>query len=1834
GALGHQDVGFDNLVDAFQKDRDLSRHPLFQVVFSLQVAPMQPMTSAGLEMTPIDVDSGTARFDLELVLWDLESGLAGLLEYNTELFDPASMVRFEHHYQQLLRSAAEQPEVPVDQLSLVTPAEQYEILAAGRGEMPQGQHGAVDDRPIQDQIALHARARGDAIAIIDGSQQWTFAILEQRVARLARQLNALGVGRDDIVAVFLERSALLVMSELAVLRSGGAYAPLDPSFPPSRLAFLLDDCGAGVVITRRDLQPRVASFQGRCLCLDDQDSESLEGTRGVQRSTGGTRPEATLPQQRAYVIYTSGSTGMPKGVEIEHCALSNFVNWFQRTFAVSAPDRGAVIASPTFDTSIIDVWPFLAAGAAVVVAHDEVRTSPPRLRDWLIENRISALFLTALVGESLLSLPWPEQCGLRALIAGGEQVHRSPPPSFPATFHNGYGPTENTVLSTCGPIPPRTDEDAGRLAPAPALGRPVGGVDLMIMDRSLHLVPDAIPGELCLGGVSLARAYLRRPGLTAERFVPAPFGPAGARLYRTGDLVRRRTDGELAFLGRNDHQVKIRGFRIELGEIETALLAQSSVREAAVAVHGSLQEDRHLLAYIVPVGDTLDPSALRNALALELPPYMVPALFVQLERLPLNTNGKLDRRALPAPEQMGIERSTAPYVAPRTPAEVVLAEIFAELLTVERVGVDDNFFDLGGQSLLVTQALSRCRRAFGIDLPLRTFFEQPTVAALAAKLQQSPEHSLQLPTLEPAARNRPLPLSFAQERLWFLDQLIPELSAYNVPGLVRMRGPLKVRLLERTFGEIVRRHEILRTTYQPGENGQPVQVVQPAGPFVIPLVDLTGQPNCEERALGIANRMVRRPFDLARDAILRPLLIRLGPGDHMLAVAIHHIGFDMWSREHFIRELGVLYRALLEGSPTPLPEPTIQYADFACWQRDWMAGEHLDGLLDYWRQQLDGADLNLRLPVDRQRVEAQGFRGRRKLVMLPTTAGERARQLSRRASTSPYVVFLAAVTTLLSRYTQQEDLVVGSPIANRHRQAVEGLIGFFVNTLVLRAVMVDNPTFLEHVKRLKEVFFGAFAHQDLPVERLTQELRSERDWHHQPLFQATFNYLENYVPKPLEIGDLTMSIDRRIYNGGVVTDFSLAMFEVDGTFNMVLDYSSDLFDDTTAERMLRHLGDLITRAGEDPSCHLRSLPLLSPAQSQQLRHEWNDTRAPFPAGRTVDALFTEVAARHQGDVAVACEDLELTYGELEQRANQLAHTLRARGVQRETPVAIAIERSVEMVVGLLAILKAGGYYQPLDPTWPARRLQLMLEDTGARLAVTQPHLAACLEAPKTGLSNPIEMVFVDLKEPLHEASGAPPLALASSDNLAYVCHTSGSTGRPKGVAVDHRAVVRLVRESTFVDFSSRHVFLMLVPLTFDVSTFEIWGPLLNGARLAVHPAREIALDALGATIKRHRVTTLWLTSGLFHLMIDERPDDLAGVEQLLAGGDIVSARHAQARLEAHPDGIFIDGYGPTESTTFATSQRLVAGDFIGSSVPIGRPIANTTTHVTNRWLTAVPPGVEGELMIGGVGVARGYLGRPALTAERFVPDPLSGTPGSRLYRSGDLVRCANSGRIELFGRNDSQIKIRGFRIELGEIETTLLSHARVRKAIVMASEVGAGPSRHLIAYVELGPAPAETDAEVEIEELRQYLAQSLPAFMVPEHFAFVDAMPLTANGKIDRQALTTISAKTAAEEAHVAPRNELEHDIAELCRELLGVERVGIHDHFFRLGGHSLLATQLLSRLGARFQIELSLPGFFEAPTVADLANSIEVTRWAAGQTSLDDVDSETAVRDWEEVEL
>jgi amino acid adenylation domain-containing protein len=1797
GALQHDEVPFELVVKELHAERDLSRNPLVQVAFTLvpQTASPDPGWSAG----QWDVETGAAKFDLYLEMEQDGDALTARFMYRSDLFLPETIERLKANFTTLLESIVAHPEQNVETLPLLTEAERQRLLFEWNDtnvEYPA-------DVLLHDLVRHSALQNPTATAVACGKQSITYQELEKSSERLAQVLRQSGVEPETVVGLYFERSLEMVVAILAVLKAGGTCLPLDPTYPAERLAFMLEETEAPFLLSHSRLQAKIPAHRAQVLYVDRMD-DAVDA-----KSTSAALP-AVHPGSVAYLIYTSGSTGQPKGVRVTHRGLVNST-LARQTYYRDPLTSFLLLSSFTFDSSLAGIFWTLSAGGTLVLRPDQARWDLNALPGLASQHKVSHLLCVPSLYQMLLETSAPQDLSsLQVAIVAGEscpnalvvQHHEKLPH---AALYNEYGPTEATVWCSVYRCPPQSD--SSRVP----IGRPIANTQLYVLDSRLQPLPIGVAGELHVGGAGVTAGYWRRPELNAQKFVAGPFAE-NTQLYKTGDKVRYRSDGNLEWLGRMDGQIKLRGFRLELGEIEAALATSAAVLRSVVQLRDTQNTGPQLIAYVVPrQGTELSLDALREHLASRLPAHAVPATFVILEAIPELANGKVDVRRLPPPDASTQSKPT--NVAPRSPVEEVIAGIWAQVLQREQIGVREDFFALGGHSLLAAKVVSRILHTLGVELPLRSIFERPTVEGLSALIETTRlERSAAF--TQPMARaprdNNP-PLSFAQQRLWFLDQLEPGNPLYNVPCAIHLSGDLNQEALERSLNEIVRRHEILRTRFTTS-NGQPVQVIAPTLSIPLPVTELGRLPEPERSAKAerLAAEEAKRSFNLGAGPLLRANLLRLAANEHVLLLNIHHIASDETSREIIVRELVALYDAFSQGKPSPLQELKTQYADYAVWQRGWLKNGTLEKETAYWRERLQGAPAVLELPTDHSRPAVQSFRGSNQTLDLDPGVSEALKALSHREGATLFMTLLAAFQALLSRYTGQDDIVVGSPFTNRQRSEIEGLIGFFVNTVPLRADLSHDPSFRQLLHRVKETALAAYDHRELPLEKLVEELRPERNLSYNPLFQVLFA-VQNTASAVERIAGLTLHL-RDVDTATAKFDLTCTVIPKESGLSTNFEYNTDLFEAETIRRMIDSFHSILEAVARDPEQPISQLPLLSRKERQKVLVEWNATQHDYRREKCIHQLVEAQAVLSPDATAVLHEHNRLTYRELNQRANQLAHFLRKRGVGPEVPVGVCLENSLELTVALLAVLKAGGACLALDPAYPKERLQLMLEDSGAPVLLSREGLLPDLASARTE-----RICIFAAGEFLNDESRDNLQPNVTPASLAYMIYTSGSTGKPKGVMLSHGGLVNYISAAIrLYGLRPSDRLLQFSSISFDIAIEEIFPTWAAGATLVLRSGTfSLAGSDFLRWARQQKLTVLSVATAYWHELVHELSESGATLPEtlrlLIVGGEKAQIQALEAwRKVAGTRVRWINTYGPTETCVIATAYEPPPSGPLPSPLPIGRPVDNVRIHILDRNLQPVPVGIPGELHIGGPGVARGYLNHPDLTEAKFISDLFSSDPAARLYKTGDLARYLEDGQIEFVGRRDFQVKIRGFRVELGEIEAALARHSAVRECIVLAREEG--NIKHLVAYV-VPAAGSSPDAAT----LRKFLKKQLPEYMVPADFVRLEEFPLTPNGKVDRKALPAPQPGAIDEAGHVAPTNFVEMQLVAMWEEVLSRKPVGIRDNFFELGGHSLLAVRLMRRIEHNFKRKLPLTTLFEAPTIEQFAALLQQERWTPSRSSL-----------------
>ena len=1626
-----------------------------------------------------------------------------------------------------------------------------------------------------------------ATAVINQDQHLTYDQLNQRANQLAHYLRKQGLCRNTLVALCIDRSLELEVALLGILKAGAGYLPLDPTHPDERLAFILHEAEPVMILVQQHYQNKPAFAEKNVFAMETQESDL--------NSYGCDNPaHITQENDLAYVLYTSGSTGRPKGVMIEHRAFLNHFLWLRETLKLTPKDRVLQKTTYCFDVSLWELFGPLLAGATLVMAEPDGHKDPQYLIATIQAHNITTVYFVPSVFEILLEHPNCSGCqSLERVVCIGEALPGRVIDRFQKMFpkvalFNSYGPTETTIAVSwwdCYCYKPERRV---------TIGRPIANTQLYILDEQHQPVTIGAPGELYIGGMQLARGYVNRPDLTDKQFVDIPLeSDSHKRLYKSGDLCRYLPDGNIEFLGRLDHQVKIRGVRIECGEIETVLTHHGSIRQAVVIAREDHRGDQRLVAYLVcSESIPITKNQVHIHLKTHLPDYMIPSTFVFVPCIPLTPNGKVDRKALPVPQQESDPMETS-ECQPTTATQKGVFDLFCELLGMAPVRLDANFFQLGGHSLLAVKLTYRIQAIFHVSVSITEIFQYPTIKTLSAwidgalrqKGSQCEQESIQTTT-----RHDTLPLSFSQQRLWFLSELHPHSAFYNVAFRLTLSGRLDVPMLEKCFVTLLQRHAILRTNIL-CQDGEPVQVIHDEVDCPLSCTDMGSHKELEQRLQTDACK----PFNLTHDTLIRYHLYNIATVEHALLVVMHHIVTDGTSVRLFLNELGALYNAQVKGQSVSLPPQPIRYADYARWQRHDLAGTACREQWAYWQNQLKNMMMSTELPCDFPRPQIQTYNGSMECILIDESLTQAIYALTYEYKTTPFVTLLTGLMTLLYRYTNITDLAVGSPVANRTRQDIETVLGFFVNTIVLRARLSNKLSFVELLQQMHVTCLEAQDNQAIPFEQLVNTLQVERDLSRGPLFQIMFLLIQD-MDTMIRLDGLTTQY-QNISTDTSKCDLSFIIEQRAAILTVKVEYNTDLYKAQTIRGVLEHYRTLLASIVADPHACMTYLPLLTERECRDNIDTWGKNPHAYPSNRCVHQLFESQTMQSPGAIALQFQEQQLAYGLLNEHANQLAHYLKKQGLAAGQCVGLLMDRCPDLIVSILAILKAGGAYVPLDRSFPKARLQRIIDETGLSVLLTHSHMDSDLLIydVKTLVVDALESTLVD--QPIHNLNTD-----VHADHLAYIMYTSGSTGRPKGVAIRHRGIVRLLFGIDYMDLTGEQTFLQLAPLGFDASTFEIWAPLLHGHRCVLYPEPVPDLEQLATTLQQNRVNCLWLTASLFNLIIDEKPEMLRGVSQLITGGEALSVDHVRRALAVLPDTQLINGYGPTESTTFACCYRIprdLPDNLV--SIPIGRPIANTECLILDQHQHPVPIGVPGELHIGGDGLAQGYIDQAPLTAERFIQNPYDPSGQTRLYKTGDLCRWLSNGLIEFLGRRDDQIKMRGFRIELGEINAALVTHPAIQRAVTILHQEPPN-SKQLVAY---GVLHADQVTPT-VEQVCDHLKDTLPDYMIPAAIIWIDQIPLTVNGKVDFKALPKPAEYSVIQVSNQSPQTNTEKQLAILFQEVLRQQSIHRDSHFFRLGGHSLLAVKLFHEIQQTFNKKLPLATLFQAPTVERLARLID----------------------------
>ncbi|MDR0268640.1 non-ribosomal peptide synthetase [Paenibacillus sp.] len=1741
-AFEHQDYPYEELVEKLGLRRDMSRNPLFDTVFTLQNIDIQEAVLDGLTVQSSSWDGRMSKFDLTLTVTEKDQGMAVDAEFAVKLFKHETITRMLKHFVEVLREIAGNGQIKLADIELLSAEERDQVLIHFNGSKQDfEQHHTAHEL-----FAEQAERTPEHIAVVFKDRQLTYRELDKEAARLASILQAKGFKAGQVTAILIEHSIEMIVAVLGVLKAGGAYVPIDHEYPEDRIAYILEDSGAGLLLTKNSLMPSLD------LKIEKIDLEEMLALPADFEAGKTLSPVHCSSSDLAYMIYTSGSTGKPKGVMIEHRSLLNMTRWYQTYYKLTTEDKCTKYAGFGFDASVWEIFPALLTGSELHIIPDEIRYDVHQLVDYYNKQQISVSFLPTAVCEQFCKL---DNDSLRVLITGGDKLRLYRSGSYEIV--NNYGPTENTIVTTAFKV----NGDYDNIP----IGKPIDNVRVYILDPNNKLLPVGVPGELCIAGESLARGYMNRPDLTAEKFTTDPFYP-GERMYKTGDLARWLPEGNLEYLGRMDEQVKIRGYRIELGEIENVLLKQAGIHEAVVTVVENLKQEKELeLCAYVSTSRKFSVREMREFLALELPEYMLPVHYVFLDKLPLTANGKVDRRALPEPDFA--LAAAANHVPPRSETEQRLAELWSEVLSAAPIGAYSHFFEIGGHSLKAATLTAHIREAFHVDFPLSGIFQYPVLEQMAESIDAFERTRYSLIGRVPDQEY--YPVSSAQKRLLILNELEGAGLTYNMPFVLQISGNIDRFRLQQAFDGLIRRHEVLRTSFDLKE-GELVQIVHPEVSFAIEQIELADDPSQIKKAV----QQFVQPFHLQEAPLIRTKLASLRSDKHILMIDLHHTVSDGASVRLLVEELGLLYN----GEQLAETATRIEYKDYAVWQSKMLQTEAYAEQEQYWLERFSGELPVLTLPTDYQRPPMQSFEGDAFSVVIDIDLSSRIREAVAETGTTLYMFLLAGYNILLSKYANQEDVIVGTPTAGRWQKELETVVGMFVNTLAIRNRPEGDKRFKIFLEEVKEHSLQAFENQLVQYEDLLDKLYIKRDVSRNPLFDTMFA-MDNVGIEEIRLEDLHIE-PYPFDNGTSKFDLMLTASEDGSQIRLDVEYAVKLFRKDTVERMIAHYVQILRTVTANLEIQLSDIGLLLEEERRQIIEDFNCTTTDYPR-QTIHELFEEQAVQHAERIAVVCDGIELTYGKLNAKANQLAKVLRDKGIGPDRIVAVMGDRTLEMIIGMLAILKSGGAYLPIDPDYPKDRIEYFFNNSGAKLLlVGNGHAGRAMDGVETIVIDHRQLDDDDAPNLHHETT---------TSHLAYIMYTSGSTGLPKGVMVEHLGVSRLVRNTNYVRFTKDDRVLQTAAPVFDVSVFDIWGALLNGARLyLVDKFTLLDTVKLETVLRQHRITALWLTSPLFTQFAQQKPDMFRTVNYLIVGGDILSPKHIQLVREQCKHLTVVNGYGPTENTSF--SCCFIIEETYEKSVPIGPPISNSTAYIVDKYGNLNPIGVSGELWVGGDGVARGYMNNEELTSQKFIPNPF--VPGDRIYRTGDAARWLPDGSIEFIGRIDNQVKIRGFRVEIGEIENALLSHPAIKETVILVKHVEES-NKFLCAYVV-------ADVELTFQSLKGFLAQQLPDYMIPSVFIFMEQLPLNVNGKVDRKALPEPEYH-GSEAEYTPPRDEAENTIVQIWSEILGIDQISVHSNFFELGGHSLKAMQMVSNLaGAGWDI--SINQVFAHQTPAELA--------------------------------
>ncbi|MCL9807005.1 amino acid adenylation domain-containing protein [Flavobacterium amniphilum] len=1737
GAYEHQIYPFDELIENLNIRREPNKTPLFDVLFTLQNIDNFEKNSqqvAGINILDFNnQEKVLTKFDMELTFTESVNGLNFILTFNNAVYSYDFAEKLVGHFGTIMESVLTESHLPILNTRYLSQNEIKQVIV----DFNNTEADFPKDKTIVDLFEAQVEKTPNNIAVAFEKTELTYSELNAKTNQLGVYLREkYNIVPDDFVGIRLERSEKMIIALLGILKSGAAYVPIDSSYPQERIDFIEKDSNCKIVI----------------------DQAFLEEFNSIQKNYAISNPvKISQPNHLAYVIYTSGTTGNPKGVMVEHVNVANLINSQTKQFKVTEDENILQFSNTSFDASVEQIFLALFNGASLHIPNKNTIIDAEKLTAFIEENKITHCHAVPSVLEKIEPGKSPF---LKRMIAGGDicSPELANKWSKYCDFYNEYGPTETTVTS----IEFLYNENKPF-----SIGRPIDNTQVYLLDNHLQPVSVGVVGKMYVAGAGVTRGYLNRPELTTEKFVNNPF-VSGTKMYDTGDLGRWLPDGNIEFLGRNDHQVKIRGFRIELGEIEASLLQFSEAIKQVVVEAKVVNGEKVLVAYYI-VASEIDKSEIRSYLQSKLPEYMVPAFYVALEKMPVTPNGKVDRKVLPGISGEDIIRKE--YVAPRNEDEQKIVAIWQEVLGIDKVGITDNFFELGGHSLIVGQIINRLNKQLGKKVTFKDFFANATIESLSKVLNQG--EYVAIPKA-PVMDN--YPLTGSQHRLWVLSQFESGSLAYNMPSAIKLMGSLDKAKFNETLNLLIQRHEILRTSFKNDNDGQVRQYITPIDQinFNVAEIDFTGHNNQNLAISDYLEVQNNIAFNLEQAPLIRASLIKLKEDEYVFFLSMHHIIGDGWSMELIVSEVVKIYNAIIENQPVDLPELNIQYKDYSVWINEKGQQEELQKSKEYWVNQFAGELPTIELPSFKKRPLVQTFNGDYKLHRFSTGFSEKLKAFSKEHDATLFMVLMAGIKTLLHRYSNQDDIIIGTPIAGREHPDLENQIGLYLNTLAIRTQFEEGEGFLEILKKEKETLLNGYQHQNYPFDELVGNLNLKRDLSRSTLFdvvvvlqnQAQLNNLSdntNLKGLQAELFDFDSNTSK--------FDLTFTFFETQ-QLELNITYNTDIYDSLFIDSIFSHIENVFDQVISNPKQSVDALDYLSTEEKTKLVVDFNDTAIDYPSDKTVVELLEEQVENAPNSIAVAFEEVELTYEEFNKRANQLGHYLREKyNIVPDDLIGIKLDRSDRMIVAIFGILKSGAAYVPIDLSYPQERIDYIEKDSNCKLVIDE----AVLEE------------FDQVKETY---SSANPEKINQPQDIGYIMYTSGTTGNPKGVMVEQGNIIRLVKPGFSLPLNTESILLSTGSISFDATTIEYFGTLLNGAKLIlVKQDVQLNLDRLAEVIQANNVNSIFMTASWFNQVVENKISLFATIKRMMVGGDVVSPIHVQKLFDHYPSVKIVNGYGPTENTTLSTSYEIELKEY--NSIPIGKPVSNSQVYILDKTLQTTSIGVIGKLYVSGAGVARGYLNKPELTAEKFINNPF--IPGTKMYDTGDLGRWLPDGTIEFFGRKDNQVKIRGFRIELGEIETVVLQFSdAIKETVVEAKEVNG--EKVLVAYYA-------ADSELEKTEIRNYLQGKLPEYMMPTFFVAMESLPLTSNGKIDRKALPSISGEDIIRREYVAPRNDDEQKMTIIWQEVLGIEEVGVTDNFFELGGHSLVVAQVINRLNKELNKTVSFKDFFSNPTIASL---------------------------------